>query len=95
MKYTAYLLDTRTGITHEHQSAMYGGTVENLQFYWNEGNNACDCNRRDYIGEEGDFGCSNGLIQCTKIVLENGEEVDIEEQELSPWVLPSTNLQAP
>ena len=54
MTVKAELIDTWTGVwdIHTYKIAYKDVTWEGIEFLWEEGNFACDCNRIDFLYDE-------------------------------------------
>lgn len=72
--YEVVLKDTRDGHTitkefkHIRSSDGLEEDMRNIEYLWEEGNNACDCNRAGYMyGEDVELDCGGKLIELVSL----------------------------
>lgn len=74
----AKLNDTRNEYTREYEYKVKNEYVESQEFWWTEGNAACDCNRILYLynwDESKDLDCNMGdnIIELLSLIIDGNE----------------------
>lgn len=68
-----YLRDTETGKTGIYKDEYKDS--DGVEFMWEEGNYACDCNRADFLYGESPIGCGTTRIALDKVVRVDDQKV--------------------
>ncbi len=79
----AYIIEIRKNSTGEVRLIKQGMKWhENSEFFWTEGNYACDCNRHnEFVGGEGglEFPCGSVEYTVIRAIFEDGSEIKLDD----------------